>query len=162
MRRPRILFALLAVVIAGLAIPSAAQGALHVLKDQEDAEPVEVVTFNTAKCRKARSKRALLQFTATARKSGYRLSVNVWKRGLNLDLVFGGDGPADVNVSGPQGSWTSLNRPPRGVAAGQLVFNNRKKTRMGLGFSPMFNDSFTNTASVGGGVKCRYKRRRRR
>jgi hypothetical protein len=160
MRRP-LLLTLLAAVIAGLAVPAVSQANLTVLQDQKDADPVQLVTFKTAKCRKATKKKASLRFIATSKKSGYRLSVNVWKRGRELDLQFGGDSPADINISGPAGSWPTLNKPSTGTAAGALHFNG-KKTRLGLGFSPIFDEGFSSTVSVGGALKCKYKKKRRR
>jgi hypothetical protein len=161
MRSPRLLLALLAIAIAGLAVPAVSHANLKVLQDRKDADPVELVTFKTAKCRKGAKNSRLLKFHAGAKKSGYKLSVNVWERGRELDLKFGGDSPADINISGPAGSWSTLNKPSTGTGVGALHFNG-KKTRLGLGFSPMFDDSLSSTISVGGALKCKYKKKRRR
>jgi hypothetical protein len=161
MRSPRLLFALLAVVIAGLAVPAVAQANLTVLKDQEDADPVELVTFKTAKCKKTSKKKADIKFSAVAKKSGYKLTVKVAELGREFDIQYA-VGDVAFSLRGPGGPWSSVFKPPTGVPAGALRFNSSKKTRMALGFSPAFNESLTSTVSLGGAVTCKYKKKKRR
>lgn len=160
-RRLAISVTVSAALAAGLTLPAASQANLRVNLLKEDQDPSHLVTFTTAKCRKAKKKKALLKFHAKAKKGGYRLSVNVFKSGREHNIQYG-FGPVDFTVTGPEGSFTNLNRPPNAPpGGGALVFNNRKKTRFGLGFSPAFSDDFGSGISLGGGVKCKYPKKKK-
>lgn len=142
----------ISVLVVTLAVPASAAADVTVL----DSEGNRVVAFKSASCKKASKKGALLKFIATAKSGGYRLTVNIYRLSNNIGLVYGGDGPADFTVRGPGGSWTNLNRPPDAPPGGGAIVFNAKKTRMGLGFQPAFNDGFSSSVGVGGGLTCKY------
>jgi hypothetical protein len=159
--RRRLFIPLPAALIVGLAIPAASQAKLTVLQDQEEGDPVHLVTFKTAKCKKTSKKKASIKFSAVAKKSGYKLTVKVAELGREFDVQYA-VGDVAFSLRGPGGPWSNLFQPPTGVPAGALRFNSRKKTRMALGFSPAFNEGLSSTISLGGSVKCKYKKKRRR
>jgi hypothetical protein len=148
----------LGVLIPALAIPASAQANVRVL----DSEGTTLVSFASASCKKASKKGALLKFIATARKSGYRLSVNIYRLSNDIDLGYGGDGPADFTVTGPGGSWTNLNRPPNAPPGGGGIRFNGKRTRMSLGFTAAFDDGFSSSVGVGGALTCKYPKKKRK
>lgn len=151
-------FVALGVLVMALSIPSVAQANVRVLNPDGTA----LVSFKSATCKKATKKKALLKFIATAKSGGYRLSVNIFRLSNDIDLVYGGDGPADFTVSGPGGSWTNLNRPPDAPPGGGGIRFNAKKTRMALGFSPAFDDSLSSTVGVGGALTCKYPKKKKK
>jgi hypothetical protein len=142
----------LGALLLALSIPAAAEANVRVLTSDGDT----LVSFSSASCKKASKKGALLKFIATAKKSGYRLSVNIFQLSDDIDLGYGGDGPADFTVSGPGGSWTNLNRPPDAPPGGGAIRFNAKRTKLALGFSPAFNGSFSSSVGVGGALTCKY------
>lgn len=149
----------LSVVLAlFLSIPAAANANVRVLNPDGGT----VVSFKSASCKKATKKGALLKFIATAKSGGYRLSVNIYRLSNSINLIYGGDGPADFTVSGPGGSWTNLNRPPNAPPGGGAIQFNAKRTRMGLGFSPAFDDALSSTVGVGGGLTCKYPKKKKK
>jgi hypothetical protein len=79
-----------------------------------------------------------------------------------MNLAYGGDGPADFTVTGPDGSWTNLNRPPDAPPGGGAIVFNQKRTRMGIGFAPAFDETFSSSIEMAGGLKCQYPKKKRR
>lgn len=146
---------------AGLLVPASAQARVTLYLNAE-AGLTELATFSTAKCRKGKGKRAAqLKFTASARSSnGYRLRVDLFTRGLEHNLAYGG--PNQFTAVGPEGEWSNLNVPPNAPPGGGGIEFNRKKTRMGLAFSPAFSSTGSVTASVTGGLKCKYPKKKKR
>jgi hypothetical protein len=157
MNRRRLL-PLVVVLLAGLCVPAAANASVHVL----NPDGTQLVAFKTAKCQKASKKGALLKFIATGKSGGYTLHVNIFQLSNSINLVYGGDGPADFTVSGPGGSWTNLNRPPNAPPGGGAIEFNSNRTRMGLGFSPAFDDALSSTVGVGGGLTCKYPKKKKK
>jgi len=149
-------------VALGLAAPAASQAKVDVLATPEEGDTVTLVSFKTAKCRKSSSKRAKLRFIATARKNGYRLDINIWTNSREETMIYGGDGPADLTLDGPEGNFTNLNRPPDAPGGGGAFRFNRKRTQLGIGFSPAFNEDFSSSVSIAGGLKCQYPKKKRR
>lgn len=157
------LLAVLALPASCLALPATSQAKLHVDLLQGDDDPVPLVTFTTVKCRKTSKKKALLKFYATGKRKGYKISINVFKSGLDHFLRYGGDGPADFTVRGPEGEFTNLNRPPDAPPGGGAIhFSSKKKTKFGLGFSPTFNGSFSKGIDVYGSLKCKYPKKKKK
>jgi hypothetical protein len=142
-----------------LALPASSHAAVDVLQGDGG---VPVVSFKTAKCKKNLRKGNGLKFIATAKKNGWRLSVNVWTNARDMSLAYGGDGPADFTVTGPGGSWTNLNRPPDAPPGGGAIVFNQKRTRMGIGFAPAFDETFSSSIEMAGGLKCQYPKKKRR
>jgi hypothetical protein len=141
--------------------PSASHAAVEVVQSDEEANQTTLVSFPTAKCVKGKGR--LLTFHAKAKRAGWSLSVNIFRtRAREVDLEYGSDGNADFTVRGPQGEFTNLFRPPNAPPGGGAIAFNRKKTRMGLGFSPTFNENFSSSVSVAGGLKCKYPKKKRR
>jgi len=146
----------------GLLAPASAQASVKAFGNGENGL-FELATFKTAKCRKGKGKsEESLKFTATAKSSnGYRLSVDLFTRGLEHNLAYGG--PNQFTVEGPAGVWSNLNVPPNAPPGGGGIEFNRKKTRMGLAFSPAFPSAGGSvTASVTGGLKCKYPKKKKR
>ncbi len=147
----------LSLAVLALSLPAAANADVRVLNNDGT-----LVSFKTAACKKATKKGALLKFIATAKSGGYTLRVNIFRLSRSINLTYGGDGPADFTVTGPGGSWTNLNRPPNAPPGGGAIVFNSKRTRMGLGFSPAFDDALASTVGVGGGLTCKYPKKKRR
>jgi opacity protein-like surface antigen len=152
----------LLVVSLALAVPAAASANVVVLSSDGN----QVVAFTTAKCRKATKKAARLRFIATAKSGGYTLHVNIWQHlppaGEAITMTYGGDGPADFSVFGPGGSWSNLNRPPNAPPGGGAIVFNAKRTRMGLGFQPAFDQAISSSVDVGGGLTCKYPKKKKK
>jgi hypothetical protein len=150
----------LLVLLAALAVPAAASAKVIVL----DSEANQLVSFSSAKCQKATKKSASLRFIATAKSSGYTLHVNIWQMPSGTEpeiMTYGGDGPADFTVTGPAGSWTNLNRPPDAPPGGGAIRFNAKKTRLGIGFQPAFDQSFSSSIDMAGGLTCHYPKKKK-
>ena len=148
-------------LLAGLLVPASAQARVKLFLNGENGL-TELATFSTAKCRKGKGKSEdSLKFTATARSSnGYRLSVDLFTRGREHNLAYGG--PNQFTAEGPAGEWSNLNVPPNAPPGGGGIEFNRKKTRFGLAFSPAFSSTGDITASVTGGLKCKYPKKKKR
>ena len=142
-----------------LALPASSHAAVDVVQSESGDK---LVSFKTAKCKKGLRKGNGLKFIATAKKGPWRLSVNVWTTARDMNLTYGGDGPADFTVSGPGGSWTNLNRPPDAPPGGGAIVFNPKRTRMGIGFQPAFDDTFSSSIEMAGGLTCKYPKKKRR
>ena len=151
-----------ALALLAFALPSASQAEVVVLHSTENGDTTQIASFSSAQCRRAKTKKALLQFTATAKKGGFRLSVDIF-RGLASynPLVYGSDGDSQFTVAGGGSSWSNLNRPPDAPPGGGIAFN-AKRTRMGLGFSPAFNPSISDPVSVAGGLTCKYPKKKKK
>ncbi len=148
----------LSALALALSVPAGAHANVRVLSPAGD----QIVSFKSASCKKASKKGALLKFIATAKSGGYKLTVNIYRLSNNIGLSYGGDGPADFTVRGPGGSWTNLNRPPNAPPGGGAIVFNAKKTRMGLGFSPAFDDGLASTVGVGGALTCKYPKKKKK
>ncbi len=155
-------FTVAGIVVLSLAVPATSQAAVDVLQGDEEGNVTTLVSFKTAKCRKASRKGAFLKFAADAKRGGWTLRVNVFTRAREMDLVYGSDGPADFTVTGPGGTFTNLNRPPNAPPGGGAIVFNAKRTRMGLGFQPTFNEDLSGSVDVGGALKCKYPKKKRR
>jgi len=142
-----------------LALPASSQANVDVV---DSGGGGTIVSFKTAKCKKGLRKGNGLKFIATAKKGPWKLSVNVWTSARDMSLTYGGDGPADFTVSGPGGSWTNLNRPPDAPAGGGAIVFNPKRTRMGIGFQPAFDETFSSAVEMGGGLKCIYPKKKKK
>lgn len=159
---------LVALAATGIALlaPSASQANVDVQQTDEAGNTTQLASFKSAKCRRG-TKRALLKFTAKGKSNGWTLTVDIFRGGNLRDnlLTYGGDVDAQFTVSGPGGSFSNLNRPPNAPPGGGAIVFGRGGKRMGLGFSPAFNQSITGSVSVAGGLNCQYpkkKKRRRR
>jgi len=150
-----------ALSILALAFPAASQAAVQVIQSDEEGNQTTLASFPTAKCVKGKGN--FLTFHAKAKRGGWSLSVNIFRtRAREVDLEYGSDGNADFTVKGPEGLFTNLFRPPNAPPGGGAIAFNRKKTRMGLGFAPTFNEGFSSSVSVAGGLKCKYPKKKRR
>ena len=147
---------------AALALaPSASHADVEVVRTTEEGSAT-VVSFATAKCKKATRKRALLKFIATANRGAYELRVNVYRLRNRMNLRYGGDGPADLTVEGPEGVFSNASgKPPDAPPGGGSIVFNAKRTRMGIGFAPMFTQDLNDSVSVAGGLKCKYPKKKR-
>jgi hypothetical protein len=157
---------LLTAVAVGLSSPAVSQANVVVsLNDGGEATDTTLAEFRTAKCRRAKSKRAKLRFTATAKPvagfgRGHKLEVDIFSRGRSHNLAYGG--PNQFTYTGPAGEWSNLVVPPNAPPGGGGIEFNRKMTRMGLGFAPAFSTDTNSTVSVTGGLKCKYPKKRRK
>jgi len=154
-----------AFVALALAIPATSQAkpSVKVISGDEDGNVTTLASFPTAKCRNG-AKKDLLKWTAQAKRGGWRLSVNVYRIPENpIPVVFGGDGPADINVYGPGGqSFSNLNDPGNGaIGLGAIKFGKGRKN-VGIGFSPAFDPEISSNVSIAGGLKCQYPKKKRR
>ncbi len=155
--RGRLATALLtAAAIGGGALPAAAAAEVSVTQADPNSDVQTVLAeFPSAKCRNRNG-----GFRAVAKADGWQLeviSIIKPKRSQQLRYKRG----ITVRLDGPNGEEFSSNFAPAagaGRAAGALVFN-RRRTRMGIGFSPMFARDFSNV-DVGGGLRCRYPKKR--
>lgn len=163
MRRPAHTYLLPTALAFALLLPAGAQANVNVSRLSNDADPVQLASFASAKCQRATKKKALLKFIATAKSGGYTLRVNMFKApSRTRTITYGGDGDVSFTVSGPGGSWTNLNRPPNSPPGGGAIAFNAKRTRMGLGFSPAFDDSLSTAVSVAGGLTCKYPKKKKK
>lgn len=156
-------FVLVGVLALSLTLPAMSQANVEVARISNDADPVPLASFASAKCQKATKKKALLKFIATAKNRGYTLHVNIYRSVSSSNmLTYGSDGDAEFTVSGPGGSWSNLNRPPNAPPGGGAIAFNGKRTRMGLGFSPAFSDNLSTGISVAGGLNCKYPKKKKK
>ena len=159
MKRLGCLSAAVALAIA-LALPSASTAEVRVLLNDGEGGTL-LAEFASAKCQRGVGKRAnSLKFTATAiSTNGYRLSVDLFGSGNGQQLAYGG--PSQISFEGPAGVWSSLISPPNAPPGGGAVSFNASKTRIGVGFSPMFDQSMQYAVAVAGGMTCKYPRKKR-
>jgi len=57
-------------------VPSASHAGVRIIETDAGGDEATVVSFPSAKCKKASKKRATLKLTATAKRGGYTLRVN--------------------------------------------------------------------------------------
>ncbi len=160
MRRPALLLTALltAAVIGGGALPAASQAVVSVTQSDPGDSDAQIVLaeFSSAKCRNRNG-----GFNAVAKAGRWQLevvSISKPKRSQLLRYKRG----ITVRLDGPTGGFSSNIAPAAaaGRAAGALTFN-RNRTRMGVGFSPMFASDFT-SVDVGGGLLCKYPKKKKR
>jgi len=147
----------LALIALALSMPAAANANVQVLSAEGD----ELASFKSASCKKGSKK--LLSFTGLAKSGGWKLRVNIF-HGLTAekDIVYGGDGDVDFHITGPGGSFTNLNRPPKAPPGGGTVRFNGSRKRMAIGFTAAFNGSFTQSVGIGGALTCKYPKKKKR
>ena len=149
---------------AGLLVPASAQAVVSVTQSDPGDSDAQIVLaeFRSAKCRNV-SDRATGGFVAVTP------TVNGWQ----LEVIASGKKPKrsqqlyyrkgiTVRVDGKGGQTFSNRFAPAaqsGRPGGALVFN-RNRTRMGVGFSPLFASDFT-SVDVGGGLRCKYPKKKR-
>jgi hypothetical protein len=162
MRRPALLLTALltAAVIAGGALPAASQAVVSVTKSDPGDSDAQILLakFSSAKCRNVKDS-AGGGFVAVAQANGWQLEVIAPKKPKRSQLLRYKQG-ITVRVDGASETYSSNFAPAAqsGRSAGALVFN-RKRTTMGVGFSPMFAKDFS-SVDVGGGLRCKYPKKK--
>ena len=160
MRRPALLLTALltAAVIGGGALPASSQAVVSVTQADPGDSDAQIVLaeFSSAKCRKRNG-----GFNAVARDGSWQLEVQSIIKPKRSQLLRYKRG-ITVRVENNSSTFSSNIAPAAatGRAAGALTFN-RNRTRMGVGFSPMFASDFT-SVDVGGGLRCKYPKKKKR
>jgi len=146
---------------AGLLVPASSQAVVSVTQADPGDSDAQIVLaeFRSAKCvnRKARVGGG---FNAVAKANGWQLEVQSITKPKRSQLLRYKRG-ITVRLDGASQTYSSNIAPAAaaGRSAGALVFN-RKRTRMGVGFSPMFASDFT-SVDVGGGLRCKYPKKKK-
>lgn len=147
---------------AGLLVPASSQAVVSVTQSDPGDSDAQIVLaeFRSAKC-KNRAVRIGGGFTAVAKANGWQLEVIAPNKPKRSQLLRYKQG-ITVRLDGLTGAFSSNIAPAAaaGRAAGALTFN-RNRTRMGVGFSPMFASDFS-SVDVGGGLTCKYPKKKRR
>ena len=142
---------------AGLLVPASSQAVVSVTQSDPGDSDAQIVLaeFSSAKCRNRNG-----GFNAVARDGSWQLEVQSIIKPKRSQLLRYKRG-ITVRLDGTTGDFSSNIAPAAatGRAAGALTFN-RNRTRMGVGFSPMFASDFT-SVDVGGGLRCKYPKKKR-
>lgn len=148
----------LGAALAVAPVASSAGGPSLVVRElSEQAHVKATVTFTTARCRRGvRGAQIAYLVTAKSRDKRWSLAITFPRfTGRHRYEIPYGDSGADPHVSfdGPDGDFSSLNRPPRSFSGpGFVALGPRGEVQLGFGYIP--NQDFSASVAAIGTLHC--------